>query len=72
MQLLEVPLTYMEIRDNLKYRALGMIHENFDNECEEYQDSEDNLFDPDKFSRREVNNRLKQYANGDRDWLFRY
>ncbi len=63
-------LTYMEIRDDLKYRALGMIDENFDNECEEYQDSEDNLFDPDKFSCHEVNNRLKQYATGDRDWLF--
>lgn len=65
-------LAYMEIRDNLKYRSLGMIDENFDNKCEEYQDSEDNLFDPDTFSRREVNNHLKQYTNGDREWLFRY
>ena len=32
--------------------------------------SEDRPFDPDAFSRREVNTRLRQYAKGDRDWLF--
>lgn len=54
--------TYMQIRNNLKYRALGIIDEYSDDDCAEYRDSEDNLFDPDRFSRREVNNRLKQYA----------
>ena len=27
-------------------------------------------FDPDHFSRREVNARLRQYARGEREWLF--
>jgi hypothetical protein len=37
----------------------------------DFDDDEDReVFDAEKFSRSEVNERLKKYADGDRDWLF--
>lgn len=41
-----------------------------DDEDDGEESSEDRPFDPDGFSRRQVNARLRQYAKGDRDWLF--
>ena len=68
---------YMQMRQELKYRSVfgdNGIDDDFDDENDpEYERSEeDQLFDPDVFSRREVNARLRQYAKGDRDWLFSY
>ncbi|MDI1294198.1 MAG: plasmid pRiA4b ORF-3 family protein [Methylobacter sp.] len=61
----------------LKYRSVfgdNGIDDDFDDENDpEYERSEkDQPFDPDVFSRREVNARLRQYTKGDRDWLFSY
>ena len=61
-----------------KYRALfgdrdwddDFDDEEDDGEEEEEESSGDRPFDPDGFSRRQVNARLRQYAKGDRDWLF--
>jgi hypothetical protein len=67
----------MQIRQDLKYRALfggNGINDDFDDE-EDLADEwsqEDRPVNPDDFSRREVNARLRQYANGDRDWLFSF
>jgi hypothetical protein len=68
---------YMQMRQALKYRSVfggNEIDEDFDDENDpEYERSEeDEPFDPDVFSRREVNARLRQYTKGDRDWLFSY
>ena len=68
---------YMQMRQELKYRSVfgnNGIHDDFDDENDpEYERSEeDKPFDPDVFSRREVNARLRQYTKGDRDWLFSY
>jgi Plasmid pRiA4b ORF-3-like protein len=68
---------YMQMRQELKYRSVFGDNESdddFDDEDDsEYDESEkDSPFDPDLFSRREVNARLRQYAKGDRDWLFSY
>jgi len=68
---------YMQMRQELKYRSVFGDNESdddFDDENDsEYDESEkDPPFDPDVFSRREVNARLRQYAKGDRDWLFSY
>ncbi len=68
-------LAYMQIRKELKYRALfgdSGMNDDFDDENDpEYERSqEDQPFDPDVFSRREVNARLRQYVRGDRVWLF--
>ena len=68
---------YMQMRQELKYRSVfgdNGIDDDFDDENDpEYERSEeDQPFDPDVFSRREVNARLRQYAKGDRDWLFSY
>lgn len=68
---------YMQMRQELKYRSVfgsNEINDDFDDENDpEYERSEeDQPFDPDVFSRREVNARLRQYTNGDRDWLFSY
>ena len=68
-------LAYMQMRQELKYRALFGSHgwdDDFDdeNDQEDERSQEDQPFDPDYFSRREVNTRLRQYARGDRDWLF--
>jgi hypothetical protein len=65
----------MQMRQELKYRALFGSHgwdDDFDdeNDQEDERSQEDQPFDPDDFSRREVNTRLRQYARGDRDWLF--
>ena len=67
---------YMQMRRELKYRSLfggrgrdDLFDDDEDDE-EEEGISEDRPFDPDAFSRREVNARLRQYAKGDRDWLF--
>jgi hypothetical protein len=63
----------MQIRQDLKFRALfgdGDFEDEEDLEDEWSQ--EDRPVNPDDFSRREVNARLLQYANGDRDWLFSY
>ena len=70
-------LAYMQMRQALKYRSLfgaKGIDDDFDDENDpEYERSqEDQPFDPDVFSRREVNARLRQYARGDREWLFAY
>jgi hypothetical protein len=43
-----------------------------ENDPEYERSEEDKPFDPDVFSRREVNARLRQYTKGDRDWLFSY
>jgi hypothetical protein len=68
---------YMQMRQELKYRSVfgnNEIDDDFDDENDpEYERSEeDQPFDPDVFSRREVNARLRQYTKGDRDWLFSY
>jgi hypothetical protein len=68
---------YMQMRQALKYRSVfggNEIDDDFDDENDpEYERSEeDEPFDPDVFSRREVNARLRQYTKGDRDWLFSY
>ena len=68
---------YMQMRQELKYRSVfgnSGIDDDFDDENDpEYERSEeDQPFDPDVFSRREVNARLRQYTKGDRDWLFSY
>jgi len=68
---------YMQMRQELKYRSVfgdNRIDDDFDDENDlEYERSEeDQPFDPDVFSRREVNARLRQYTKGDRDWLFSY
>ena len=68
---------YMQMRQELKYRSVfgnSGIDDDFDDENDpEYgRSEEDQPFDPDVFSRREVNARLRQYAKGDRDWLFSY
>jgi len=68
---------YMQMRQELKYRSVfgdNWIDGDFDDENDpEYERSEeDQPFDPDVFSRREVNARLRQYTKGDRDWLFSY
>ncbi len=70
-------LMYMQKRQELKYQFVfgdngidGGFGDKNDPEFERSQ--EDQLFDPDAFSRREVNARLLQYARGDRDWLFSY
>jgi hypothetical protein len=68
---------YMQMRQELKYRSVfgdNGIDDDFDDENDpEYERSEeDQPFDPDVFSRREVNARLRQYTKGDRDWLFSY
>ena len=68
---------YMQMRQELKYRSVfgdNGIDDDFDDENDpEYEGSEeDQPFDPDVFSRREVNARLRQYTKGDRDWLFSY
>jgi len=68
---------YMQMRQELKYRSVfgdNEIDDDFDDENDpEYERSEeDQPFDPDVFSRREVNARLRQYMKGDRDWLFSY
>jgi hypothetical protein len=69
--------TYMLMRQELKYRSVfgdNGIDDDFDDENDpDYERSEeDQPFDPDVFSRREVNARLRQYTKGDRDWLFSY
>ena len=68
---------YMQMRQELKYRSVfgdNGIDDDFDDENDpEYERfEEDQPFDPDVFSRREVNARLRQYMKGDRDWLFSY
>ena len=68
---------YMQMRQELKYRSVfgdNGIDDDFDDENDpEYERSEeDQPFDPDVFSRREANARLRQYTKGDRDWLFSY
>ena len=68
-------LAYMQMRQELKYRALFADRgwdDDFDDEDdgEEEGPSEDPPCDPDGFSRRQVNARLRQHAKGDRDWLF--
>jgi hypothetical protein len=68
---------YMQRRQELKYRAVfgdNRSDDDFDDEDDSEYDSfeEDQPFDPDVFSRREVNARLRQYTKGDRDWLFSY
>jgi hypothetical protein len=62
----------MQRRQELKYRAVfgDNRYDDFDDEYESFE--EDLPFDPDVFSRREVNARLRQYTKGDRDWLFSY
>ena len=65
---------HIQMRKKLQYRALfgdDRIDDDFDDENDpEYEVSqEDQPFDPDVFFRREVNARLRQYTNGDRDWL---
>jgi len=70
-------LAYMQMRQELKHLSLygnSWIDDDFDdeNDLEDERSHEDEPFDPDVFSRREVNARLRQYAKGDRDWLFSY
>jgi hypothetical protein len=71
--------SYMEMRDDLKCKALGIKidigrdyldeDDEYDDEYE-YLDAEGNLFDPDVFNIDRINGRLRQYASGDREWLF--
>lgn len=60
---------YMHMKHELEYKAMGLMDDDFD-DGESDEDKE--VFDPEKFSRSEVNERLKKYADGDRDWLFSY
>ncbi len=67
-------LAYMQVRQKLKCRAV-FGNNGRDDGFDDGDDWEDESlgyqsFDPDKFSRRDVNVRLRQYAIGDRDWLF--
>ncbi len=68
---------YMQIRQELNYRSVfgnNWSDDDFDDENDlEYESfQEEQLFDPDRFCHHEVNARLRQYTNGDRDWLFSY
>ena len=70
-------LAYMQMRKELEYRALfgdNWINDDFDdeNDWEDERSQEDQPVDPDDFSRRKVNARLRQYAKGDRDCLFSF
>jgi hypothetical protein len=70
-------VAYLQIRQELKYRALfggNGINYDFDDETDQEDEwsQEDRPVDPDYFSRREVNARLRQYARGDREWLFSF
>jgi Plasmid pRiA4b ORF-3-like protein len=70
-------VAYMQMRQEFKYRSVygnSWIDDDFDdeNDLEDERSHGDEPFDPDVFSRREVNARLRQYAKGDRDWLFSY
>lgn len=70
-------LAYMQMRQDLKHRALfGGKGTNGDFDDDDDPDDEwsqeDRPINPDGFSRREVNSRLWQYANGDPDWLFSF
>ena len=70
-------MAYLQIRQELKYRALfggNGINDDFDDETdlEDEWSQADRPVDPDYFSRREVNARLRQYARGDRKWLFSF
>jgi hypothetical protein len=66
---------YMQMRQRLKFRAV-FGYRSMDDDDEDDEELEDEppqsrrQFDPDHFSRREVNARLRQYARGDREWLF--
>lgn len=65
--------TYMEMRQRLKFRAVfGDASMDDDDEDDLGDEASEGCgpFDPDCFSRREVNRRLRQYARGERDWLF--
>lgn len=67
---------YMQMRQALKFRAVfgySLVDDEGyedDNELEDDPLQSHRPFDPDHFSRREVNTRLRRYARGDRDWLF--
>ena len=70
-------LTYLQMRQGLTYRARfgghGREHDfDFNDEDDRGVEgvSADRPVDPDDFSRREVNARLRQYASGDREGLF--
>ena len=70
-------LAYLQMRHELAYRARFGSHgreRDVDFNDEDERDAEgvaeDRPVDPDDFSRREVNARLRQYARGDRDGLF--
>lgn len=64
----------MQMRQELKYRAVFGNEKQEDDLDDEYDGESESLaypaFDPDQFSRRPVNIRLRRYAKGDRDWLF--
>jgi hypothetical protein len=60
---------YMQMRQALKYRSVFGNNE-IDTDYERSEEGQP--FDPDAFSRREVNARQRQHAKGDRDWLFSY
>ncbi len=66
---------YMQMRQRLKFRAV-FGYRSMDDDDEDDEELEDEppqsrrQFDPDHFSRREVNARLRRYARGDREWLF--
>lgn len=67
--------SYVQMRQDLKYRALfggKGTNDDFDDDDDPDDEwsQEDRPVNPDDFSRREVNARLRQYAKGDRDWLF--
>lgn len=70
-------LAYLQMRHELAYQArVGGHGREYDvdfNDEDEWDAegvSEDRPIDPNVFSRREVNARLRQYARGDRDGLF--
>ena len=67
------------IRERARAWAVGQVESGridawniLENDPEYERSEEDQPFDPDVFSRREVNARLRQYTKGDRDWLFSY
>ena len=69
---------YREMRQRLTLRAIfgdALMNDNdYDHEEDRGGETSEGggWYAPDRFSRREVNVRLRQYASGDRDWLFSY
>jgi hypothetical protein len=62
---------YMRMRKKRKSSKLSR-HNRIEDDLDDEWSEEARPIDPDAFSRRKVNARLRQYTKGDRDWLFSY